>query len=329
MRKMIKKITVLIFISIFTLFGFFAHAQVRDTDIVLSVSPQYPSPNQSVVAVLSSAVIDLNTANISWSVNNQEVDMGIGEKSFTFTTGSSGSNTTLSATINTIDGQNISKTMTITPAGVDMLWEAGNSYTPPFYEGKALVPSQGTFKVVAVPNVIDKNGQVNSSNLAYAWTQDGNPQPDSSGWGKNYFIFQNSYLDKGNTVQVAVSDISGNTDASGEINLQTTDPKILFYEDDPSLGEQWETALSDGSTINSGGETIIAEPYFFSPNDVNSPDLTFNWSLGGQEIPTPDPQNILSIKPNVGQSGSTTIDLTINNVNTLFQSMEKQINVNF
>lgn len=325
-----RKYTILALILIFTLFGFFAHAQLQSTDIVLGLTPQYPSPNQNVNAVLSSHSIDLDKANISWSINNQETSVGIGKKSFSFKIGDLGSPTVLSATIDTIDGQSILKTTTITPADVDVLWEAYDAYTPPFYRGKALAPSQGKFKVVALPSLMSQGGTiVNINNLSYAWTEDGNPQTDSSGWGKNYFIFQNSYLDKGNIVDVKISDISGNTNTSGRITLNTATPKILFYENDPILGTKWENALSDGFVINPNGNTLVAEPYFFSPKDINSSNLTFDWSLNGEKIDTPTAKNILSIKPEAGQTGNSIIKLDVNNTDTLFQEVAKQLNVSF
>jgi len=324
-----KKYLILILILIVASAGLFANAQVRNADIVLNFSPQYPNPNQDVNAILSSHAINLDKANISWSVNNQEASVGIGKKSFSFKMGNLGSPTTLSATIETIDGQSILKTMTITPANVDMLWEAYDSYTPPFYKGKASVPSQGTFKVVAIPSLINQSGKVNINNLSYVWVKDGKTQSDSSGWGKNYLIFQNSYLDKENVAEVKVSDISGGTNASGKITLKTINPKILFYENDPSLGIKWETVLNNGFVINSDGKTLTVEPYFFSPKNINLPDLAFDWFLSGEKIQTPNPKNILSIKPEAGQSGSATIKVVINNINTLFQSMEKQIQVSF
>lgn len=315
-------------IGIFTVWGF-AHAQVRETDIAFSLSPQYPGPNQNVNAVLSSHVVNLDKANISWSINSQELSRGIGKKSFTFRTEDSGVSTTLSATIDTIDGQNMLKTIVIKPAGVDMLWEAYDAYVPPFYKGKVLAPSQGQFKVVAVPNLINQNGKVSMNNLSYVWAKDGKVQNDSSGWGKSFFIFQNSYLDRDNTVEVKVSDISGNTNASGKITLNTTNPKILFYKNDPLLGVRWENALSNGFNINQEGEILTIEPYFFSPKNINSSDLTFDWSINGEKISTPEPKNILFIKPETGQSGTATIKIDINNVNTLFQSMSKQLQVSF
>ncbi len=324
-----RKYLISILIIILGFIGFFAHAQVNNGDIILSVTPQYPSPNQNVTAILSSYTINLDKANISWSVNNQEMSTGVGKKSFSFKAEGPGSSSDLNVSIDTIDGQSMSKKLTITPAGVDMLWEAYDAYTPPFYRGKALVPSQGQFKVVAMPTIINQTGKVDMNNLSYAWTKDGDMQPDSSGWGKNYFIFQNSYLDRENVVEVKASDISESTNASGKITLNTSTPKILFYENDPQLGTKWETALTDGYTVRQNGDILIAEPYFFSPKNIDSSILTFDWSLNGEPIDTPNPKNILSIKPDAGQTGSATINVDINNTNTLFQEVAKQIDVQF
>lgn len=326
---MAKKYLILTLILFITFTGLTARAQIRSTDIVLSVLPHYPNPNQNVNATLSSHSTNLDKANISWSVNSQEMSRGIGKKSFSFKSGNMGVSTVLSVIIDTIDGQSISKTITITPTDVDMLWEASDAYTPPFYRGKTLAPSQGMFKVVAMPSITNQSGKVGISNLSYTWTKDDENQSSSSGWGKNYFTFQNSYLDKGNIVEVKVSDISGSTNASGKITLQTVNPKIFFYENDPQLGVKWETALSDGFVIDLNGKTITAEPYFFSPQNINSSSLTFDWFLNGEKIATPKPKNVLSIKPEDGQSGGSTIKVAINNVNTLFQSMEKSISVGF
>ncbi|MFA4975590.1 MAG: hypothetical protein WC839_02295 [Candidatus Paceibacterota bacterium] len=326
---MLRKNIILIIIFTIASAGFFANAQVRDTDIVLTITPEYPSPNQDVNATLNSYSVDLNKANITWLINNEEKTNGIGKKSFSFKITNSNSSTILSAIINTVDGQNISKSITISSTDIDMLWEAYDTYVPPFYKGKALAPSQGYFKIVAMPSIMGQTEKTNMRNLSYTWKKDSSVQTGSSGWGKNYLIFRNSYLDRENTAEVIVSDILGKTNTYGKVTLNTTNPKILFYKNNPSLGVGWETALTDGFTINSNGETIIAEPYFFSPKDINYSGLTFDWFLNGTKTETPNPKNILSIKPDTGQSGEAIIKIIINNTETLFQSMTKQINASF
>lgn len=320
---------ILLSVFLFTFVGFFANAQIRNTDVILDISPQYPGPNQSITAILGSHVVNLNKSNITWFVDGQKIISGIGKKSFSFTTGSLGSNTELSVNIDTVDGQNISKRMNITVADIDMLWEAYDAYTPPFYKGKALEPSQGQVKVVAMPNLVNQSGKVNINNLSYSWKKDGNPQQNSSGWGKNYFIFRNSYLDRNNVVEVKVSDITGGTNTSGKITLTPIKPKILFYKNDPILGIKWEKTLGDDFTINPSGEIIVAEPFFFSPKNINSDELSFNWSINGSKIETPSPKNILAIKPDGEQTGNSIIKLLVENTETLFQSLTKQIQVSF
>ena len=91
----------------------------------------------------------------------------------------------------------------------------------------------------------------------------------------------------------------------------------------------WENALTDGFLINSNGDTLVAEPYFLSNKDLNLSNYSFKWFLNGEETLIPDQKNILSIKPLNDESGNTTIRVLIKNTKTLFQGMEKTINVNF
>src|SRR3989344_9482988 len=100
--------------------------------------------------------------------------------------------------------------------------------------------------------------------------------------------------------------------------------KIILYENNPSLGIRWEKALSNGFKINPNGETLIAEPYFFLPKNINSSGLVFNWFVNGEKTSAPDFKNILSVRPEAGQSGNALIKVIVDNVNTLFQNAEKE-----
>jgi len=317
-----KKYLIFIAIFLYTLSVSSANAQLLSGDISIEANPRNPRANQDVKVSISSHTIDLNQAKISWLVNGQTVNVGIGKKDFSFTASGQNSQTTIEAMIETVNGSVLNKSITLTPNGVDLLWQAYNTYAPPFYRGKTLIPNEGTIKIVAIPNSNQILG------YSYKWKQDGNNKPDSSGYGKNSFVFKNSYLDSGNTIAVAVSDLFGNSVGSGSLSLKTGNPKILFYKKDPSLGTLWEKALADGYTINKNGETIVAEPYFFSNKNLNSSDLSFEWSLNGEVIANPSPVNVLSVKPEA-TSGNATIKLIINNVKTLFQKMDNKIDVNF
>jgi len=322
--------TILAFSFFLFSFGTFsANAQVQSTDISLQIFPSFPAPNQNVKATLTSQALDLNKTLISWSLNGETKLVGIGKKDFEFSTGDIGTVENISASIDTVGGNNIIKTLSVRATEIDMLWEASDSYLPPFYKGKALPVSQGKIKVVAVPSFVNQDGKVSANNLTYAWKKDGKGQLEYSGWGKNYFLFQNNYLDKQNTVNVKVSDILGSMDAGGSVTVENRNPKIVFYKMDSNLGVLWEKALTDGFSVGVDGETIVAEPYFFSRSDISSPDISFVWSLNGQSISTPEPKNILSVKLDTDNHGTAIIKTAVENIKTLFQSAEKQINVSF
>ncbi len=323
-----KKPLIIPLILLFALTAFSARAQVRDTDISLEINPAFPSPNQDVTASLSSQVLDLNKALITWSENGQQKQSGIGKKEFRFSSAGLGMPTTISASIDTVDGSNFIKSATVQPAEVDMLYEAPDAYVPPFYKGRALPASQSRIKVVAIPFLSSGPGN-SSANFSYSWSQDGRNQPEGSGWGNSSYTFQNSYLDNGNTVSVQVSDIVSRSGAAGSIKINTINPKIIFYRLDPSLGTDWNQALQDGFNVSLDGESIVAAPYFFSKSDPDSPGLSYTWTLNGQKLNTPSPKNILSVKPESGTSGTAEIKLTINNLGTLFQSISKTLQVNF
>ena len=318
-----KKSLILFFALSFVFFAFFCHAQINTNDVTLTINPQYPKENTNVTAVLSSYTTDLNKANISWTLNGELVIQNVGQKTFSFTTGSAGTQTILNAQIMTADGSIFSKSITIAPYNIDLLWEATDSYVPPFYQGKALSPSEGNIKIVAIPS--SSSGE----KYIYSWKQDDDNKPESSGYAKSFYDFKNSYLEPSNTTEVIVSSLLGNTIGDATITTTPNKSKILFYEKDPTLGTKWENSLNDGYHITSDGVTLVAEPYFFIPKELNSSDLNFKWTLGDSAIDTPTKPNQISIKPTEGQSGSSSIKLSIENIKTLFLSLNKTLNVNF
>ncbi|MBU0612154.1 hypothetical protein KKA39_01480 [Patescibacteria group bacterium] len=320
---MIKRASILIFTLILMFFAFLAHAQVQNENVSLEISPKYPKAQEEVKASLSSYTTDLNKSKISWKLNGEVSIEAVGKKDFYFKAGEAGLQTYLEAEIQASDGSFINKKIIITPADMAILWEATDSYVPPFYRGKALLTSEGMVKVVALSN------SQNSAGLTYNWKLDGNNKPDSSGYKKNYFIFKNSYLDKDNTIEVTTSSLTGKGVGQGKIIIKPTSPKIVFYQKDPALGVKYERSLGAGFNINPNGSIVVVEPYFFSPKNLDSSDLKFEWSLGEESISTPSPKNELGIRPEIGQSGQSSVGISISNIKKMFLSASKKINAIF
>jgi len=322
MQKKVK-ITILFSTFVYIFFAFSVYAQVQNADVTLSLNPKYPKANQNVTASISTFSTDLNKSKIAWKLNGQISIEAVGKKTFSFTTASTGLQTVLEVEIQTSDGSFITKRIIITPSDIDMLWEAPDSYVPPFYKGKALNSPEGTIKIVALTDT------TNSAGLTYNWKLDGTNKQDSSGYKKNYYIFKNSFLDKNNEVEVTTSNLSGKNTGQGKILITPVNPKIVFYQKDLMFGTKYEKAITDNFNINPNGEVFVVEPYFFSPKNLNSSDLEFNWSLGGSQINTPSPKNELGIAPEKGQTGQSKIKVSINNLKKMFLTAEKEIQVSF
>lgn len=319
----------IIFLLVLALLPFSSFAQLRGGDIVLSLSPENPIEGEQITATLTSYATNINLAYISWLTNDTLISEGVGKKIFIFNAGELNTDITLTARINTTAGDSIIKTFTITPTEIDLLWEAIDSYVPPFYKGKALMAPEGTYKIIAIPNVYSLGNKLNSKNLSYTWKRDGSVAQSYSGFGKDYYIFKNSYLDKENEIEVEAIDILGKVRPKGQITLSTYEPKIIFYQKDPEFGVNLKNAITNTYELGDGNTTLVATPYFFSPKNIKDEVLKFEWSIDNEKISTPENKNEINIRGEEGQNGTSIIKLLINNTRTLFQELETTINVNF
>src|ERR1035437_9361109 len=142
--KIIFSLTIAI-LSVFS-FALIASAQTPQeiidgiqNNIQVSVSPEFPKAGDTVAIHLQSYSTPLDQAMISWIVGGVVVSKGYGLVDFSTTVGRVGSRSTVTSRIVTAGGSTVTRTVTVQPANVDLLWQA-TSYVPPFYQGKALYP---------------------------------------------------------------------------------------------------------------------------------------------------------------------------------------------
>lgn len=322
----IKFLTILI-ISIFGLvLGFRAFA-VSPGSILVSVSPKNPAPYENTTITLSSFAANLDTVTITWLVGGKVSLSGIGKKSFAITAGASGTEARVEARIMLPDGE-IDKNIVVRPGVLTLLWQANDSYVPPFYKGKALPTSDSDIKVVAMPEIKTGSMVVNPKNLAYAWKKDYTNMQDGSGYGKNFFVFSNDYLDDLNNIGVVASTVDQQYFSEGNIDIVTYSPVISFYKKDPELGTIWEQALGNAHRIV-GDEVVVAAPYFISPKDIRRPDLVWSWFINDAMVSVSYPKNVIPLKVQAGVSGVSKLRLNIENSYKIFETASKEINVEF
>lgn len=298
-----------------------AHAQAVDTitdrDISVALSPEIPAPNQQVTITLTSFAVDLNNAVISWSIGGKLALTDRGKKSFSFTMGATGTQTTIDIAIVSSDTLRIDKKIILTPADVDLLYESPDTYTPPFYKGKALPASEALIKVVAVPNQKSIDPKKNTS--VYDWKRGYDAVESASGYGKNFFVFKNNYLNKSETVSVVTSGGTAGFTGTKSVAIAITTPNIIMYEKSPSEGILYNRALGNEFGLTGGETTLVAEPYYFAPRNANSESLIYTWKVGGATIPLPVIKNMLLISSEKGQSGVSRVSLSIESTPRLFQ----------
>jgi len=320
-------INLFMLVAMFFLFGNTSQA-VSPSAISVNVAPANPAPYENVTITLSSFAANLDSVNIEWIMDGSTALSGIGKKSFSLNAKAANVDTKIEVRIFLPDGE-INKNITIRPGVMILLWQANDSYVPPFYKGKALPTPGSEIKVVAMPEISVNKKLVNSKNMTYAWKQNYNNMQSSSGYGKNFFTFINDYLEGSDNVSVVASTVDQQSSSESNISINTTNPEIFFYKKDTAMGTLWEKELSNNHTII-GEEVIVAEPFFISPRDYRRPDLLFYWSIGNRSVSVPNYlKNIMPIKAGENASGTTKIKLEIENTDKIYQTAKKEININF
>ena len=297
------------------------------SSIAINMIPENPEPYENVNIDLSSYANNLDTVNITWSINSKVALAGIGKKSFSLNAPAADEETTVSVVVTLPDGD-VNLRILVKPSKMVLLWEATDSYVPPFYRGKALPSPESSVKVVAIPEIRNGGSFVNPKNMSYSWKKDYNNDQDNSGFGKSSYTYTNDYLDDDSTIGVSAITLDQKYTSSGNITVRSYDPKIIFYTKDTKMGTLWENAVGDDHVIKND-EVLEADPYFLSPQSLNSPILDWSWYINDQPITlTSFIKNIIPLRAG-GASGNAKIRVEINNKYKIFQTANKEINVQF
>ena len=317
---------ILIFcLTLIPLGGIQAQSTSFPGELSLSINPEHPRPGESVHFTLRATSVDLNRTTIRWSVNGNTVE---NETNTTFTTTASevGSVKTISARVSTQRDGSASITKTIRPQSVDILWEA-NTFTPGWYQGKALFTPKSTLTFTAIPYMIlPGNVRANNTNLLYTWERNGNPLIDHRGVGKQTATIP---LSDGRTtdIGVTVETIDGRYKAHHEITVEPEEPELIFYESHPLLGLLFNKTLGNEHHMQEQEITLTAIPFFFSTTFPNSFLMNYEWELNNNEIFTQ--QNQETFRNENGEGGTAHITVEARNEENYSQRAENDIAITF
>ncbi len=257
--------------------AFVAHAQSQFGNVdplSITIDPDYPRPYQIVTVTPNSDLIDLSASTVTWSVNGTVVQKGSGSESASIAVGGPGTVTNIVLTV-VNNGQTYTEKTSIRPADVALILEP-ISTTHPFYEGAALVGSEGRLRLIAVPDLRTSAGTpIPASSLVYTWKNDDQVLQSSSGIGKSVLSAAASVRYRNSVITVIVSSQDSSIVGSASVAIAPTDPIVQIYENDPLLGPRYENALPSSISMTGSEETYRAVPYYFS----SIPSLS--WSVNG------------------------------------------------
>jgi hypothetical protein len=292
--------------------------QIKE-QVVTDVSPEIPKPGDEVTITTELyGDIDLNTILVTWKVNGVVQLKGVGKKSFTFTMGNTGKTTTVDFEAAPTNAPAIMKTFSFAPVDVDILWQA-NTYTPPFYKGKALFTPEANVTFIALPNIIIGGKRVDPSDIVYNWKVDRTVDGENSGFGKSSYDYTGSIILKPVLIQAEVYAAANNTfKGLNGFTLANVFPQALIYEDSPVYGILFNKALQNQYTIKDDEVQLEVTPYFFSADGKNQ-DVTYKWDLNNSPLDIPSFQNSAIFRRKDDKRGSANIFLTIGNPSKILQ----------
>lgn len=307
----------------------FAQVGSSPSDIEVSMYPETPAPNESVTVSVVSYITDINSADITWILNGQTSKSGKGLKTYTFNAGADNTTTVLTIRVKTGDGQTIENTLRIKPTSVDLVWQS-ESYTPPFYKGKALFSFQNKITFIALPHLRNSSGaEISPKNLIYTWKKNGSVQQNDSGFGKNTFTVQPSVIARQLDISVEVTSQDSSSRGFAMISANPTDPFILFYKKSPVYGIEFQKALSGTEDLKDNREiTVVGIPFFFG---VTEPwqNLSYKWAINGKQIDSDLSQTTRIFRQTEGTSGKSNISLSITHGSKILQYTSKNFYLQF
>lgn len=300
------------------------------TPISMVIEPANPKPLETVSISLQSFSVNIDQASITWLSGGKVIQKGTGLKAITVQAGGLGSSKTIEAIVSTKEAGELSASVAIRPADLTLVWQAA-SYVPPFYKGKALLPFGGSYKVVAMPEILDKSGKrIDPRTLIYAWKKNGANQSSVSGYGKSFFVSsQTSFVRQGDEIAVEVTHPTDGFTVSGSIEVAPIAPEIHLYEDSPLYGIVSEKELGDRITLANEEISIAAEPFFFSVIDKQSSLLDYTWTLNSASAPDFQNRSTIILRRTDKAAGSSEIGLTIGNSARLLQGANRSLLIRY
>lgn len=287
-----------------------------DSDIDVKTSPNIPEPGQKVTVSLESFSVNLSDSSIRWFAKGQIIKEGEGVNSITFI--APNDTLTLAVQIMTPERAEIIKSIVISASSVDMLWEAPDTYAPPFYKGKSLPGPESLVKFVGIPSATPTFGQNGTKQVNFIWQRNSQVSGSSNGKGRDSYTILMDSLKNSELIEVATSYLG--KVASAETTLKPFELGASIYPLS-SGGEPFITrALRSGDSINRES-SFFAAPYGAHPKYLDSQNIKFAWNIGDNVISPNSRPFLITLSPGGGDNQNLQISYEI--IKSLFDGFKR------
>ena len=293
-------------------------AQSITADLSIDVVPNNPSPGQTVILKATSYGGDLDKADITWTYNNVTVAKGIGMTSVSIVAPAGGATGVVAVTANSSDFNSVTSSVVLRPASLDIIWEAADAYTPPFYKGKALLAPNGLVRFSVIPSISAPK------NLSYAWSRNDSAMLDDSGYNKSSVAFTHSEFNQVEKVDVTAT--GGVFSGTGTLSLAPKDPSIVLYANKEGYLD-YANGYTTSISFEQSGMVLHFEPYNFSvPNNLLT-DLNFDLKIDGVAVDRSKSNEIGLSRPS--KAGQSKLDLTVTPTAYSLQHAQRNVTLLF
>lgn len=298
--------------------GFFAILFFPSTSyalgaITFTTSPEFPLPQSQVSISASSYAVDLGASDIAWYIDGKPIKHGIGLATFEFETGEIGKKIVVQMVIPNSPQGVVKEEIVIIPTITDVLWEA-DTYTPPFYRGKALPTHRSKVKATVVSSA-GKN--VSVSPINFKWTVN-RTLGLGSGVHKQSVSIETGWPKSSLPLKVTGQAVENpDLKIGGQISLPSNSPVVRFYEVTPLQGVRYAKELSNGFVPRANtSNKIKVVPYFVSKSDYLSGKVQSTWSIENKKVSGDGFLNQYLTLPENENATPQTIGFLLQNTNT-------------
>lgn len=310
----------------FLIFTFVANAQGMPSSVQgidLRLSTENPIPGQQITVTAESYSVDLNSANIIWTLNSSLYQKGTGITSIQVQAPALGKKLNVEITASVTDGRELKASVNIGSGNIDIIVE-NDGYVPPFFLGKISLSYQNVYRIIAIPHIADSSGkEYNPRTLVYQWTKDSKVVQDQGGYGKQVFSWQDDIIPRQRVINVRATTRDGSAQAEKVITVQAKSPYISFYNNDPLYGPMYNKAIGDRINLGKSRElSVLAVPYGFNKPSDGVGDLSFTWLVNSIEQMALSASQSIVLRAPQDTAGSSNIQLQIRNNNEILQGAQ-------